>query len=225
MAISNGPAQGIELAQPIAEIEKHQPVPMPAPAPSMAPGPAERERGNEPSREMRTEPVPSRANEGAVSEKGAEPTPIDDQPADDSHGDQADAMDVDHDREIDREDRDQDKAQLEGEKSTLREATPDHIDNERNTSRKAFSERPSRALLEGETRETLREATPGQPRDEDSYDERSHRQEIGSLSRPPRPEPEDGGQRRSNKVDERPDKVAPQTVNEDEERPDVRRSS
>ena len=47
VAINNGPAQGIELAQPIAEIEKHQPVPMRAPAPSMAPGPTERERGNE----------------------------------------------------------------------------------------------------------------------------------------------------------------------------------
>ena len=42
-------AQGIEPMQPIAEVEKYQPVPMPAPTPSMAPGPAERERGNEPS--------------------------------------------------------------------------------------------------------------------------------------------------------------------------------
>ena len=130
----------------------------------MMPAETERERGTEPSQEMRTEPVPSRVNEGAVSEKGAEPTPTDDQLADDSHGDQADAMDVDHDD-------DQDEAQLEGEKRTPREATPDHIKDERNTSRKAFSERPSRVLLEGETRETLREATPGQPRDEDSYDE------------------------------------------------------
>ena len=118
---------------------------------------------HQPSQEIRTEPAPSRANEGAVSEKGAEPTPIDDQLANDSHGDQADTMEVDQDND------DQDRAQLEGEKSTLREATPDHND-ERNSSEKAFSERPSEALLEGEKR-TLREAMPGQPRDESSLDD------------------------------------------------------
>lgn len=37
-------AQGIEPTQPMADIEKYQPVPMPAPAPSMAPDPTERER-------------------------------------------------------------------------------------------------------------------------------------------------------------------------------------
>ena len=52
-------AQGLEPVQPIAEIEKCQPVPMPAPVPSMAPGHAERERGNELSQELRTEPAPS----------------------------------------------------------------------------------------------------------------------------------------------------------------------
>ena len=45
------------------------------------------------------------------------------------------------------------------------------------------------------------------------------------LSQPPGPEPEDDGERCLNKVDGCPDKVTPQTVNEDEERPDVRRSS
>ena len=68
----------IEPTQPMADIEKCQPVPMPTPAPSMVPGPTERERGNELSWEMRTEPVPSRVNEGAVSEKGVELTPTDD---------------------------------------------------------------------------------------------------------------------------------------------------
>ena len=116
-----------------------------------------------------------------MSEKGAEPTPTDNQPADDSHSDHADAMEVDcdNDCEIDREDRDcevdcednQHQAQLEGEKSTLREATPDHDDDdERNSLRKAFPERPSEALLEREKR-TLREAMPGQPRDGSSLDD------------------------------------------------------
>ena len=45
------------------------------------------------------------------------------------------------------------------------------------------------------------------------------------LSQPPGPEPEDDGEQHLNKVDGHPDKVTPQTVNEDEERPDVRRSS
>ena len=87
---------------------------------------------------MRTESASSRVNEGAVSKKGAEPSPTDDQLADDSHGDQADAMEVDHD------------------------------DDEWNSSRQTFPERPSEVLLKGETRETLREAMPDQPRDEDS---------------------------------------------------------
>ena len=122
-----GPSQETaSINAPMINEDKHQPVPMPAPAPSEAPvmpTETERERGNEPSRESRTEPAPSRENEGAVSEKGAEPTPTDDQPAnDDSHGDQADAMEVDHDS-------DQDEAQFEGEKSTLREAMPGHDEN------------------------------------------------------------------------------------------------
>ena len=60
----------------------------------------------------------------------------------------------------------QNKMQFEGEKSTLRKTTPDHSDK-RNSLKKAFPERPSEALLKGEKR-TLREAIPGQPRDEDS---------------------------------------------------------
>ena len=71
-------------------------------------------------------------------EKEVELSSTDDQLADDSHGDQADAMEVDHD------------------------------DDEWNSSRQAFPERPSEVLLKGETRETLREAMPDQPRDEDS---------------------------------------------------------
>ena len=175
-----------------------------------------------------------------MSEKGAEPTPTDNQPADNSHSDHADAMEVDHnndceidcevhDCEVDHEDCGQDRAQFEGEKSTLREATPDH-DDERNSSRKAFLERPSRALLEGE-KSTLKEPTPGQPRDEDSYEGQSYHlvmkspvrsNEMGDdpsyamclgldkgLSQPWGPEPEDGGQRCQ-------DKVAPPTVNEED---------
>ena len=92
-------------------------------------------------------------------EKEAELSPTDDQLANDSHGDQADAMEVDHENN-------QDVVQFKGEKSTLREATPDHSD-ERNSLKKAFPERPSEVLLKGEKR-TLREAMPGQPRDEDS---------------------------------------------------------
>lgn len=98
-----------------------------------------------------------------MSEKGVELTPTDDQLADDSHSNHADTMDVDHDNN-------QDRAQFEGEKSTLREAMPDHDDDERNSSRKAFPERPSEALLKGEKR-TLEKAMPGQPSDEDSYGE------------------------------------------------------
>ena len=71
-------------------------------------------------------------------------------------------MEVDHDN-------DQDEVQFEGEKSTPREATPDHSD-ERNSLKKAFPERPSEVLLKGEKR-TLREAMPGQPRDESSLDD------------------------------------------------------
>lgn len=202
-------AQGIEPTQPITEIEKCQPAPIAAPTPSMAPGPAERERGNKPSQRLRTEPAPPRANEGAVSEKGAGLTP-NNEPMNDSHSDHADTMEVDCDH-------DQDRAQLKGEKSTPREATLDHVD-ERNTLRKAFPERPSRVLLEGEKR-TLREAMPGQPKDEDSYEERFDRQAMNS------PGLQGGEQQHSNKVEERQDKVAPPTVNEDEERPDVRCSS
>ena len=161
-----------------------------------------------------------------MSEKGAEPTPTDNQPADNSHSDHVDAMEVDHDDdheidcevhdcEVDCEDHGQDRAQFEGEKSTLREATPDH-DDERNSSRKAFPERPSEALLKGE-KGTLKEPTPGQPSDEDSYEGRSYRpamkspvesdEEMGDdpsyatclgsdkgSSRPRGPEPKDGGE-------------------------------
>ena len=111
---------------------------------------------------MRTESASSRVNEGAVSKKGAEPSPTDDQLADDSHGDQVDTIEVDHEN-------DQDKTQFEEKKSILREATPDYSD-ERNSSKKTFPERPSKALLKGEKR-TLREATPGQPRDESLLDD------------------------------------------------------
>ena len=98
----------------------------------------------------------------------------------------------------------QNKMQFEGEKSTLRKTTPDHSDK-RNSLKKAFPERPSEALLKGEKR-TLREAIPGQPRDEDSCEGWSHYQEMESLS-----------QQCLNKIDECPDKVAPPTVNEDKE--------
>lgn len=69
-------------------------------------------------------------------------------------------------------------------------------------------------------KETLKEPTPGQPRDEDSYEERFHRPEMelgeATLSRPQGPEPQDNEQQRQNKV-------TPQTVYE--EWPDVHRSS
>lgn len=145
--------------------------------------------------------------ERATSKKEAEPTP--DKLADNSHSDHVDAI------ELDQGNSDQDRVQLEGEKSTLREATPDH-NNERNSLEKAFPERPSEVLLEGEKR-TLREATPGQPRDKDSCEGQSHHQEMELLSWPLRLEPEDSGQQHLNKVDECPDKVAPPTVNKDEE--------
>ena len=74
-------------------------------------------------------------------------------------------------------------------------------------------------LLEGD-KETLEEPTPGQPRDEDSYEERFHRPEMESgeatLSRPRGPEPQDNKQRCQ-------DKVTPQTVYE--EQPDIHHSS
>ena len=113
--------------------------------------------------------------------------------------------------------------QFEGEKSTLREATPDYSD-ERNSLKKAFSERPSEALLK-EKKRTLREATPGQPRDESLLDDWSHATCLGSdmgLSWPWGPDSEDDGEQHSNKVDGHPDKVTPQTVNrEDEEQPNI----
>ena len=136
----------------------------------------------------------------------------------DTNVEDIDAMEVDHDNG----DNDQDEAQLEGEKRTLREATPDH-NSERNTLRKAFPERPSMAQLEGE-KETLAEAMPGQPSEVNMDGEPTP--ERLNLSRPLGPGSQDGGQRRSNKVEEHQDKVAPLIVNEDtEERPDVRCSS
>ena len=102
--------------------------------------------------------------------------------------------------------------QFEGEKSILREATPDYSD-ERNSLKKAFSERPSEALLK-EKKRTLREATPGQPRDEDSCEGQSYCQKMESLS-----------QQHSNKVDEHPDKVAPPIVNKDKKQINVHCSS
>ena len=95
-------------------------------------------------------------------EKEVELSSTDDQLADDSHGDQVDTIEVDHEN-------DQDKTQFEEKKSILREATPDYSD-ERNSLKKAFLERPSEVLLKGEKR-TLREAMPGQPRDESSLDD------------------------------------------------------
>ena len=215
-ALANPPTATarIEPARPIVEMEKRQPIPMPAPMPRMAPMvPAERkkERGTELS-EIRVEPTPQRVNEetdhGKSHDNGAERTPY--EPEDDPQDaniEDVGAMEVDH------HDGDQDKAQLEGEKRTWREATPDHN-----------GERPSRARFEGE-QETLEEPTPGQP---SKAKERFDRQATGlpdgeSSSRPPRPEPRDDGGRRSNKVEEHLNKVTPQTVNV--ERPDVRRSS
>ena len=182
-------AQGIEPAQPMADIEKCQPISMSVSAPSVVPATAERERGNELSREMRTEPAPQEVNEGAVSERGAELTP------------DKDTMDMDH------EDDGQDRAQLKGEKETLEEPMPGQLRGGDNP-----EERCSNKVDECPDKVTSQIVN----KDEDSYEVQSHRQEIELPSRPLRPEHEDGGQQHSDKVEECQDKVTPQAVNEED---------
>ena len=145
--------------------------------------------------EKRASPAPKQVD------NRAEQTP--DESADDPHGDNTedvDAMEVDHDHDDD-----------DGKKDTLQ---------------KTFPEQPSRAQLEGE-KETLKEATSGQSSEaeDQSYhpvmespEEQSHTQCIESAN--------DGSEQRcSDKVEECQNKVTPQTVNDDEERTDIRCSS
>ena len=80
---------------------------MPISAPREVPPQEEEKKGENFVHEQNSPPPSKKNDEGFTSEKGAEPTPTDDQPANDSHGDQVDAMDVDHDHEVDCEDHDQ----------------------------------------------------------------------------------------------------------------------
>ena len=194
VAIGSETAWGIEPAQPMAEIEKHQQI-MPISVSNEAPATAEKEKNNESLQEGRASPASKQVD------NGAEQTP--DEPADDPHGDNTedvDAMEVDHDHDDD-----------DGKKDTLQ---------------KAFPEQPSRAQLEGE-KKTLKKAMPGQPSEteDQSYhpvmespEEQSHTQCIESVNN-------GGEQQCSDKVEKHQNKVTPQTVNDDKERTDIRRSS
>ena len=89
------------------------------------------------------------------------------------------------------------------------------------------NERPSMAQLEGE-KDTLKEPTPGQPRDESGYGERSYPPAMESPNEASGVENFVHGRNNgcSDKAEECQNKVTPQTVNEeDEEWPEVCRSS
>ena len=180
VVVSGKPAQGIEPAQPMAEIERCQQT-MPMPAPATAPAAAEKERDTEPLQEERADPASQQVNNEA--EQTSE------EPADNPHSgniEDIDIMEMDHDNDG---------------------------NSERNAMRKAFPDRPSKAQLEGEKRDALRKATPGQPNE---AEERSYHPAMNS--------PDEYGERCSDKVEERQDKVSPYSVNE-EDRMDVRCSS
>ena len=107
-----------------------------------------------------------------------------------------------------------------------RPASPHGSENEDTNAMDVDNERPSTAQLEGE-KETLKEPTPGQPSGEGGYGERSYPPAMESLDNSVG-EPREGqffvhgrnsepDTRRSDKVEERQDKVTPQAVNEEED--------
>ena len=88
------------------------------------------------------------------------------------------------------------------------------------------NERPSTAQLKGEKdiEETLEEPMPGQPSDKGGYGKQSYPPVMESPER----HDSDGElqeRRCSDKVEEHPDKVTPQTVNKDEEQTEIHHSS
>ena len=104
--------------------------------------------------------------------------------------------------------------------------SPQGAESEKPDTMDMDNERPSTVQLEGEkdTEETLEKPTPSHPSDKGGYSERSYPLVMESSER----HDSDGEPRErrcSDKVEERPDKVTPQTVNMHEEQTEIHCSS